>query len=42
MKTFIVSSGLVLGATFVVLSAVAIPHQDAAACSRACMNCCPP
>jgi hypothetical protein len=42
MKTFVVSAALVLGAMFVVVSAVAIPHQAAVACSRACMNCCPP
>jgi len=38
MKTFVVVAAIVLGA----LSTVAIPHQAAVACSRACINCCTP
>jgi hypothetical protein len=42
MKKFVVSAALALGVLFVVLSAVALPHQAAVACSRACINCCTP
>lgn len=42
MKKFVVSATLVLGALFMVVSAVALPHQAAVACSRACINCCTP
>jgi hypothetical protein len=38
MKTFLVVAALVLG--MLAVSAVLIPHQDAVACSRACINCC--
>jgi hypothetical protein len=42
MKKFVVSAALALDVLFVVLSAVALPHQAAVACSRACINCCTP
>jgi hypothetical protein len=39
MKKFVVFTALTLGAVALTYSAVAIPGE-AAACSRACMNCC--
>ena len=39
MKTLVVIATVLFGA-LTILSAVAVPHQAAEACSPACMNCC--